>query len=68
MEKKELTEKEWQEKEETTRTLLINMKSWSWDVLPQFKIEDKEKDIVIEALDRLLISIQLRGIVKDCTK
>ena len=68
MEKKELTEKEWQEKEETTRTLLINIKSWSWDVLPQFKIEDKEKDIVIEALDRLLISIQLRGIVKDCTK
>ena len=68
MEKKELTEKEWQEKEETTRTLLINMKSWSWDVLPQFKIEDKEKDIVIEALDRLLIGIQLRGIVKDCTK
>lgn len=68
MEKKELTEKEWQEKEETTRTLLINMKSWSWDVLPQFQIEEKEKDIVIEALDRLLIGIQLRGIVKDCTK
>ena len=68
MEKKELTEKEWQEKEETTRTLLINMKAWSWDVLPQFKIEEKEKDIVIEALDRLLIGIQLRGIVKDCTK
>lgn len=68
MKGKELTEKEWKQKEETTRTLLINMKSWSWDVLPQFKIEDKEKDIVIEALDRLLISIQLRGIVKDCTK
>lgn len=68
MEKKELTEQEWKEKEELTRTVLINMKAWSWDVIPQFKIEDKEKDIVIEALERLLTGIQLRGIVKECTR
>lgn len=68
MQKKELTEEEWKEKEETARTILTNMESWSWDVLPQFKIEDKEKDIVIEALRKYLTGIQLRGIVKECTK
>lgn len=68
MKGKELTEKEWKQKEEATRTILINMKDWSWDVLPQFKIEENEKDIVIEALERLLTGIQLRGIVKESTK
>jgi sugar-specific transcriptional regulator TrmB len=53
-----MTEKERKEREEIARVLLTNMSAWSWDVISQFKIEEKEKNIIIEALNIYLTSIQ----------
>ncbi len=36
-------------KEERLRALLGNLKNWSWDVYPQFKIEKEDAEVLLDA-------------------
>ncbi len=34
--------------EERVRALLVNLKNWSWDVEPQYRIEKEDADALLE--------------------
>lgn len=59
MAKRMPTKEEKQKKWDTITATLNNLKSWSWDVIPQMKIEKEEAEIIIEALEHLRINILL---------
>lgn len=39
--------------EERLRALLGNLKNWSWDVYPQFKIEKEDAEVLLNATEEL---------------
>lgn len=53
------TEKEKQKKWDRITAVLNNLKDWSWDVIPQYKIEKEDAEVIIEALERQRINIML---------
>ena len=55
---KEEREKKW----DSMTAVLNNLKDWSWDVYPQFKLEEEDAKIIIEALEHQRTNILLSGI------
>lgn len=53
------TKEEKQKKWDRITSVLNNLKSWSWDVIPQMKIEKEDADVIIEALEHQRINIML---------
>lgn len=40
-------------KEERLRALFGNLKNWSWDVEPQFRIEKEDAEVLLDATKEL---------------
>ena len=53
------TKEEKQKTWDRITSVLNNLKSWSWDVIPQMKIEKEDADVIVEALEHQRINIML---------
>jgi len=53
------TKEEKQAKWDRITAVLNNLKDWSWDVIPQYKIEKEDAEVIIEALEHQRINIML---------
>ena len=53
------TKEEKQKKWDRITAVLNNLKDWSWDVIPQYKIEKEDAEVIIEALEHQRINIML---------
>ena len=57
--KEKMTREQIEKRWDTATAILNNLKGWSWDVIPQIKIEEEEAAVIIEALEHLSINIML---------
>ena len=53
------TKEETDQKFDKVTAVLNNLKGWSWDVIPQYKVEKEEAEVIIEALEHLRINVML---------
>ncbi len=53
------TKEEKQKKWDRITAVLNNLKDWSWDVIPQYKVEKEDAEVIIEALEHQRINIML---------